>query len=90
MTVREREWLKNCIVLDEVNRDTLRAMTGSEEEAERILRWFESESSVRATDTATWTVRKYVRARLCKYMELEDPSGFKALQRKAAAASVAA
>lgn len=87
MNEPQKKWLRNCVVLDEVNRDTPRAMTGSEEEATLILRWFESESSVRATDTSTWTVRKYIRTRLCKYMELEDPSGFTALRRRAAAAA---
>lgn len=35
-------------------------------------------------------VRKYIRTRLCKYMELEDQSGFTALRQKAAAAAVVA
>jgi hypothetical protein len=90
MSTQEQEWLKNCVVLDTVNLDTLLVLTGSRDDAVRILQWFEGESSVRATDTEVWTVRKYIRARLWRYLELEDPSGFAALRRKAVASEVAA
>lgn len=90
MSAQQREWLKYCVVLESVNLDTLTAVAGSRTEAARIFEWFQSESSVRAADTMTWTVRKYIRTRLWKYLELEDPSGFAALRQMAAAYEVSA
>ena len=90
MNAQQQEWIKKCVVLDCVNLDTLTTLTGSRKDAASILEWFEGESSVRATDTDTWTVRKYIRARLRRHLEVEDPSGFAALRHKAMSSQVAA
>lgn len=82
MDAQQQGWLRYCVVLDDVNLDTLTAMSRSREDASRIFEWFKNESSLRATDTGTWTVRRYIRTRLCKYLELEDPSGFAALRNR--------
>ena|SRR6218665_254535 len=83
MTEKQRSWLEYCLFIDNINVDSIASLVGSPEEADAILKWFEGEASIRATDTKTYTVRSFLRKRLIEYLEIKEPSKVESLKRRA-------
>lgn len=82
MSDREKEWLKQTLFLTEVNKRTLQAMLGTEQEAADAQKWFEAEGSVRDTTGGAFRVREYLRSRLVDYLQASDPDQAAQLKQK--------
>lgn len=83
MNKEQKGWLEICLLLDEVNIDSLLQMTRSRRDAEKVLSWFEMEGSIRSTDTKSFTVRSYVRGRILDYLRLREPEKISTQENKA-------
>lgn len=81
MTEEQKNWLEYCLFIDDVNKETLSKITSDTGLATKILEWFMSEGSIRATDTKSFTIRSYLRKRLLEYLEITDPERFRTLSR---------
>ena len=83
MEIEQKQWLEFCVFINEVNLETLEKITTDRSLSEQIMNWFQSEASVRDTNTRKYTVRSYVRQRIKDYMELTDPAQYRKLSLQA-------
>ncbi|TDU67262.1 hypothetical protein EI77_03464 [Prosthecobacter fusiformis] len=66
MSLEERKWLTPICYLDNVNEGTIKALL-PQQDASRIIAWFESEASVRDVNSPVFTVTPYIRHMLLEY-----------------------
>lgn len=82
MTKIQKKWLGHLSFLDVINIETIPKVL-PEEDPNQVFEWFESEGSIRDTNSPKWVIRPFVRSRVKDYFKSKKPSEFDKLTKMA-------